>query len=92
MFSSGIDPSQNVSYYDGIEKVDSFGSRDFWWYNDLGATNSNSPHHGAQLTSYKGDPFVAGGRTHLKTERLNWSMEVEPGYWTDPNIGKRCIY
>ena len=34
---------------------------------------SNSPHHGAQLTSYKGDPFVAGGLWHSKTEKLSWT-------------------
>ena len=34
---------------------------------------SNSPHHGAMLTSYKGDPFVAGGLWHSKTEKLSWT-------------------
>ena len=34
---------------------------------------SNSPHHGAKLTSYKGDPFVAGGLWHRKTEKLSWT-------------------
>ena len=34
---------------------------------------SNSPHHGAKLTSYKGDPFVAGGLWHSKTEKLSWT-------------------
>lgn len=34
---------------------------------------SNSPHHGAKLTSYRGDPFVAGGLWHSKTEKLSWT-------------------
>ena len=34
---------------------------------------SNAPHNGAKLTSYKGDPFVAGGLWHSQTEILSWT-------------------
>ena len=48
-------------------------SQDFSWYGPDGIPLSNSPHNGAKLTSYKGDPFVVGGTWHRKTEKLSWT-------------------
>ena len=48
-------------------------SQRFHWYGENSTSPSNSPHNGAKLTSYKGDPFVAGGTWHRKTEKLSWT-------------------
>ena len=48
-------------------------SQDFSWYGPDGIPLSNSPHNGAKLTSYKGDPFVVGGTWHRKTEIFSWT-------------------
>ena len=47
-------------------------SQDFTWCANC-TPHSNSPHQGAKLTSYKGDPFVVGGTWHRKTEKLSWT-------------------
>ena len=52
---------------------------EFYWYTERANSRSNSPHKGAKLASYKGDPFVAGGTWHRKTEILNWSKDTEYG-------------
>ena len=48
-------------------------SQRFHWYGENYTSLSNSPHNGAKMTSYKGDPFVAGGTWHRKTEKLSWT-------------------
>ena len=60
-----------ISYNDG-GIVRSY-SQDFSWYGPDGIPLSNSPHNGAKLTSYKGDPFVVGGTWHRKTEIFSWT-------------------